>query len=436
MNNQINIGIFGLGTVGKGVFSIINKNKELFEQRCGSKLVLKKAVVSNLNKERGIDLSSVELSTDPSFILDDEDIQIVIELIGDLDYAERIIIKALEKGKSVLTANKAVIARKSRQIFEAAYKSRAFFGYEASVGSGIPVIRSIREGFAGDNIRELSGIMNSTTNFILTKMSETGENFADALKEAQDKGLAEPNPEFDIEGYDAAHKLIVLMNLSFNKLFSYDDLYVEGITKIEPLDMLYAGEMGYIIKHTGWAEHCDNKYYGAVHPVLVHESDSMASVNDAFNAIMVNTEYGGPFMLHGLGAGSNPAASGVISDLMEAARAIGTEQKKSVYPLSIRMEDLENGKIEKLDSALFRYYLRFTVEDKAGVLAALTKVLGDKDISISSMMQKEDPRKNVHSVPIVITTHQTSEKQMQEALKAISSIDYITEPCRLLRIKD
>lgn len=435
MNGIINIGIFGLGTVGKGVFSIINNNRELFEKRCGSRLVLKKAVVSNVNKDRGIDLSGVELSSDPSFILDDDDIQIVIELIGDLEHSEKIITEALKKGKSVLTANKAVIARKSRVIFDAAYHSKAFFGYEASVGSGIPVIRSIREGFAGDTIREISGIMNSTTNYILTKMSGTGEDFASALKDSQEKGYAEPDPTFDIEGYDAAHKLIVLMNLSFNKLFKYDDLFVEGITSIETMDMDYAAELGYKIKHMGWAKEKDGRYFGAVHPVLVHESDSMASVIDAYNAITVDTEYGGPFVLHGLGAGSHPAASGVICDLMEAARAIGTEQSKSIYPLSVRYEDLEEGKIEPIGDAVFRYYLRFSVEDRAGVLAALTTVLGENDISISSMMQKEDPV-NVHSVPIIIVTHETTERQMQEALVQISGLDCITAPHKLLRIRD
>ncbi|MBN2657407.1 MAG: homoserine dehydrogenase, partial [Spirochaetales bacterium] len=303
------------------------------------------------------------------------------------------------------------------------------------VGSGIPVIRSIREGFAGDTIREISGIMNSTTNYILTKMSGTGEDFASALKDSQEKGYAEPDPTFDIEGYDAAHKLIVLMNLSFNKLFKYDDLFVEGITSIETMDMDYAAELGYKIKHMGWAKEKDGRYFGAVHPVLVHESDSMASVIDAYNAITVDTEYGGPFVLHGLGAGSHPAASGVICDLMEAARAIGTEQSKSIYPLSVRYEDLEEGKIEPIGDAVFRYYLRFSVEDRAGVLAALTTVLGENDISISSMMQKEDPV-NVHSVPIIIVTHETTERQMQEALVQISGLDCITAPHKLLRIRD
>lgn len=436
MDEKINIGIFGLGTVGKGVFSIINSNRELFKKRCGSELCLTKAVVSNVNKDRGIDTSSIELSDDPAFILDDEDIQIVIELIGDLENGEKIIVEALNKGKSVITANKAVIARKSKAIFDAAYNSNAFFGYEASVGSGIPIIRPIREGFAGDTIFELSGIMNSTTNYILTKMSDREEDFSAALKDAQIKGYAEPDPTFDIEGYDAAHKLIVLMNLAFNKLFNYDDLYVEGITGIESMDMTYASELGYKVKHIGWAEFSDGKYYGAVHPMLVHESDSMASVSDAFNAISVNTEYGGPFMLHGLGAGSNPAASGVISDLMEAARNIGTEQKKSIYPLSIKKEYLKPGKIEKLDSAQFRYYLRFTAEDKPGVLAALTKTLGDNDISISSMMQKENLDTHVHSVPIVIITHETSEKQIQSALNIINNFKCMTAPHKLLRIRD
>lgn len=435
MSKTINIGIFGLGTVGKGVFSIIEKNRDLFRKRCGADLVLKKAVVSDISKDRGIDLSSLELSSDPAFILEDEDIQIVIELIGDLENSEKIITGALKKGKSVLTANKAVIARKSRAIFDAAYHSDGFFGFEASVGSGIPVIRSIREGFAGDRISAIWGIMNSTTNYILTRMSETGASFEAALKDAQDRGYAEPDPTFDIQGYDAAHKLIVLMNLSFNRLFRYDDLHVEGITAIDPQDLEYASELGYSIKHMGWAEESEGRFYGAVHPVLVHKSDSMASVVDAYNAITVNTEFGGPFMIHGLGAGSYPAASGVICDLMEAARAINAEQTQSVYPLSVRYDDLVEGKIEDLGSAQFRYYLRFSVEDRAGVLAALTKVLGEKNISISSMMQKEDPS-NIHSVPIIIVTHETTEKQMREALEKIDRLDCMTAPHRLLRIRD
>ncbi len=436
MENEINIGIFGLGTVGKGVFSILKKNKELLEKRTGSKLLITKAVVSNINKQREIDLSGLEISDDPSFILDDKNIQIVIELIGDLKHSENIIIEALKRDKSVITANKAVIARKADRIFDAAYKSSAFFGFESSVGSGIPVIRSIREGFAGDKISAISGILNSTTNYILTKMSETGEDFYLALKDAQEKGLAEPDPTFDIEGYDAAHKLIVLMDLSFNKLFSYDELYIEGITDIDSIDMIYAREIGYRIKHIGWAEVCDGKYYGAVHPILIHKDDNTASVDNAYNSICINTEFGGPFMFHGLGAGSYPAASGVVSDIVEAARYIETRQKKNIFPLSIISGDIEPGKIEDFNSALFRYYIRFTVTDKPGVLATLSKELGDNNISISSVLQKQAPEVTTQVVSIILITHKTSEKKIQESLEVINSLDFISAPSKLIRIRE
>ncbi len=436
MGNEINIGIFGLGTVGKGVFSILKKNRELLEKRTGSKLIITKAVVSNINKQREIDLSGLELSDDPYFILDDKNIQIVIELIGDLKHSENIIIEALNKGKSVITANKAVIARKADRIFDAAYKSNAFFGFESSVGSGIPVIRSIREGFAGDKISSISGILNSTTNFILTKMSETGEDFSLALKDAQEKGFAEPDPTFDIEGYDAAHKLVVLMDLSFNKLFSYDELHIEGITDIESIDMIYTKEMGYRIKHIGWADACDGKYYGAVHPILIHEDDSTASVNNAYNSISINTEFGGPFMFHGLGAGSYPAASGVVCDIVEAARYIETRQRKNIFPLSVTSGDLEPGKIEVFNSVLFRYYIRFTVTVKPGVLATISQELGDNNISISSVLQKQAPEVTSRVVSIILITHKTTEKQMQKSLESINSYDFISAPSKLIRIRD
>lgn len=432
MSKKINIGFFGLGTIGVGVLKIL-RNSKIFQDRTGLDLSVTKAVVSNINKDRGIDLTGIELSNDPSFILEDESIDIVIELIGDLIVSEKVIIESLKAGKSILTANKAVIARKAEAIFDAAYSASSFFGFEASVGSGIPVIRSIREGFAGDTISKISGIFNSTSNYILTKMYENREDFNVSLKDAQEKGLAEPDPTFDIEGYDAAHKLIVLMNLSFNKLFNYDDLFVEGISNIQSMDIKFADEMGYKVKHIGWAENSEGNYYGAVHPLLVKKSATLSTVNNAFNAIKVETENGGPFVLNGLGAGSKEAASGVISDLVEAARFISTNQEIGIFPLSIKKELLVKEKIEPFEDNSFKYYLRFMVDDKPGVLGELTTLLGKHKVSISSVIQKESD--NESSVPIVIITHLAKEKDLNSAITEISKSSFIKDETVKIRIK-
>lgn len=434
MKKVINVGLFGLGTVGKSVLKNIKKNGELIEQRSELQVAVKKIVVSNLNKDRGIDLTGIGISDNPSFILEDDSIDIVIELIGDLELSERIIIDSLTRGKAVITANKAVIARKSRAIFNAAYNSNSLFGFESSVGSGIPVIRSISQGFAGDKITAISGILNSTSNFILSKMCKTGEDFVRVLQDAKDLGYAEPNPSFDVDGYDAAHKLIVLMNLSFNKLFSYDDLYIEGITKIQTLDINFAKELGYVVKHIGWAEHKGNKFFAGVHPVLIKEDDNMAWVDGVYNSIKVVTENGGPFTFQGLGAGADAAASGVISDLVAAVRSIETKQESTINPLSITENKLVSSNIEKLDSVVFSFYLRFTVADKPRVLSDITKILGDNNVSISSFIQKKAPNNQIDSVPVVIITHETTEKQIKDSIELIEKLDCIKASSMAIRI--
>lgn len=264
-------------------------------------------------------------------------------------------------------------------------------------------------------------------------MFDKEEEFSVTLEDAQKKGLAEPDPAFDIEGYDAAHKLIVLMNLSFNKLFNYNDLYIEGISNMQSQDIRFANELGYKIKHIGWAEVKNARYYAAVHPVLVKKTETLSTVNDAFNAIEIQTKNGGPFVLNGLGAGAKEAASGIVSDLVEAARFISTNQKSGIYPLSIKKELLKNEIIQAFEQNSFQYYLRFTVVDKPGVLGKLTTLLGRNNVSISSVIQKESETDK--NVPIVILTHNAKEKDINSALREIDNLPFTKDDSIKIRIR-
>ena len=296
MPKEIKIGIFGLGTVGQSVVEQIRVNGLLIEARTGILPRVIKAVTANPHKPRSVDLTDIEVSADPNFILDDPEIDLVIELIGGCDLAKEILLTSFAKGKAVVTANKALLAVHSREIFGAAAKTGARLGFEASVAGGIPILRMIREGLSGDRITGVSGIINGTSNYILTQMSEQGQSFADALKDAQALGYAEADPTFDVEGIDQAHKLLILMNLAFGGLFSFDQLYAEGITQIESIDIAMAKEFGYKIKLLGKAIDRGGSYEGRVHPALVPEDDLLAAVNGAFNAVWVEADFAGHLM--------------------------------------------------------------------------------------------------------------------------------------------
>ncbi len=434
MSGVIRIGLFGLGNVGGGVVEQLIENQSIIEKRVGAPIKITKAVVANLAKRRHIDLSGIELSDEPEHILDDPTIDVVVELIGGIDPAESIIMTALERGKSVVTANKALLAQKSATIFPYVYEQSTCFGYETSVGGGIPIIRTLREGFAGEQMEEIVGIMNGTANYILSRMTSANLSFDVALKEAQEKGYAEADPTFDIEGIDTAHKLVILMNLGFNGLFDLEDIHIEGITQITSTDVEYAGELGYKIKLLGEARKTEQGIEGHVHPSLVRNQNMLASVNGAYNAISLVGNYAGPSLLYGLGAGPHPSASAVVADIVEVCRFRVNGQQRPIAPLSIEKKHLQSIEIMPIGNIRSQYYLRFNVYDQPGVLAQISTVLGEYDISIYSMIQKGVQHDPDAPVAVIIITHEAMEKNVQYALKIIDGLDIVIEKTQLIRI--
>jgi len=429
---QIKIGIFGLGTVGGGVVEQLRENRELLKARTGTDLVILKAVVANPSKPRPFDLGPIEVSGDPNFILDDPEIDVVIELMGGVTLAKEILLRSFVSGKTVITANKALLAECAEEVFEAAYEHHALLGFEAAVAGAIPVIRVIKEGLAGDRITEVSGIINGTANYILTSMSKKGEDFQKALGKAQEKGYAEADPTFDVEGVDTAHKLLVLMCIAFGGIFDFKELYTEGITKIEPVDIEIAAGFGYVIKLLGKAKEVGGKVEGRVHPTLVPEDQMLASVDGAFNAVKLSGNFSGPIVSYGRGAGARPTASAVVADLVSLVRQRESETSP-VPPLSLMSEKLKHRKLMPMAEVLSEYYLRFSVEDKVGVLAELTRVLGSHNISIASMIQRSRSEEG-GPVFVVFFTHEALERDVVEALKTLDQLPFIAQPTRMIRV--
>ena len=410
------------------------KNQSIIDSRVGKPVRIKKAVVKNVSKDRGEDLSEIQLSDDPEFILGDPEIDIVIEVIGGLDMAEKIILEAFKRGKSVVTANKALLAERGSVIFPAAHDAAGGFGFESSVGTAIPIIRALREGFSGDEITSISGIINGTSNYILTRMSQDGVEFDNALLDAQDKGLAESNPVLDIQGIDAAHKLIIMMNIAFGASFDFEQLYTEGISKISAADIRYTKELGYTIKHLGKARKTDKGIEARVHPVLLPEDHILSSVNDAFNAISVIGRFIGPSMLYGLGAGPGPTAAGVLSDVIESCRnrLSGCQSPLSPFSIPLKMwRPMEMVQMEQIES---EYYLRIHVLDVLGVLAGISKILADNRISVRSVIQKGDASCKKGNIDVVLITHQALEADVQNALRKINQQAFIAGETQLIRI--
>ena len=427
--------MFGMGNVGTGIVQLMSKNRAIIEKRVGKPIRITKAVVSNLTKDRGVDVSDIQISTDPDHILNDPDIDIVLELVGGLDLAETIILRALKRNKSVVTANKALLAEKGRTIFKAAHDAAKCFGFEASVGTAIPIVRALREGFAGDEIHKISGIMNGTSNYILSEMSQKGLGFDETLKNAQAMGLAEADPTLDIQGIDAAHKLIILMNIAFNGVFDFEQLYTEGITNITAADISYTNQLGYTIKHIGKVQKTAQGTEARVHPALVLKDNIFSSVTGAFNCISVVGEFMGPAILHGLGAGPGPSAVGVIGDVIEAGRYILTGQQRPISPFSIPLETWKPMAMLPMGQIKSEYYLRFNVIDRLGVLASISKILAENRICVKSVIQKGVPFDLERAVDIVIITHEAIEADVQNALNKINQHTYIFGKTQLIRIE-
>ena len=431
---KINVGIVGFGTVGTGTAKILIENSLLIEERVGIPIVVKKIADHDIEKEREINVDPAILTKDANEILNDPEIDIVVELIGGYGYAKEFILKAIDKGKHVVTANKALLAVHGDEIFRAAYRKGVDIGFEASVGGGIPIIRALKEGLVANRIESIYGIVNGTTNYILTKMTAEGKKFGDVLKKAQEKGYAEADPTFDVEGIDAAHKLAVLISLAYGVRIRFEDIYTEGISKITPLDIEFAREFGYRIKLLAITKDDKGKIEARVHPTMLRESAMLANVDGVFNAIYVTGDAVGSTMFYGRGAGMMPTGSAVVSDIADIARNIIKKSHQRVPPLGCSEGCIKDAKVKDISETVNHYYIRFSAMDKPGVLSKISGILGEKNISISSMIQKG--RQVGGSVPIVMMTHEAKEKDVRKALDEIDRLPVVHDKTVFIRIEE
>ncbi len=433
MELVVKIGLIGFGTVGSGVVKILHNNADIITRRVGRKVVLAKIADLDVTTDRGIAVPSGILTTDVNDILDDPQIDIVVELIGGHEPAKRFILQALSSKKGVVTANKALLADHGEEVFEAAFKAQADLGFEASVGGGIPIIRSLTEGLAGNRLTSITGIMNGTSNYILSRMTHEGRDFSDILKEATREGYAEADPSLDIDGVDAAHKLVIMVNLAYGTPVPMSAVYTEGISKISTVDIAFARELGFTIKLLGIAKFQEQVIEARVHPTLVPAESPIAQVNGVYNAIHLVGDAVGDIVLYGQGAGSLPTASAVVGDIIDLARNRMHGSFSRVPATSFQWESRQPLAIKPMAEIESRYYLRCMVKDEPRVLSTISGILGKHEISISSVLQKG--RKKGQPVPLVIVTHRSSERGLQSALQDINALSIVSEPTTLLRME-
>jgi len=412
---RMNIGLLGIGTVGGGVFELLKTNINEIQRKTLTDIKIVAVAEKDIARAKETVGSSIEVTDDAFKLVSDKNIDVIVELIGGTTIAKDLVIKAIENKKHVVTANKALLANYGNELFALAKKNNVILAFEASVAGGIPILKSIKEGLAANKIEWVAGIINGTTNFILTQMREKGETFAQALSEAQSLGYAEADPTFDVEGIDAAHKLTILAALSLGIPMSFKDVYVEGIKALEQKDIQYAEELGYRIKLLGIAKKRDQGIELRVHPTLIPEKRLIANVNGAMNAVLVKGNMVGPTLYYGAGAGALPTASAVVADLIDISRSTNV-------PLhGFDETKIDNIPIYSIEDALSGYYLRIKVSDKPGVLAEITKLFGDKKISIDVMLQKE-PKEHKTEADIVILSHLAVEKNINAIIHSIESM--------------
>jgi len=430
---DIYVGLIGFGTVGAGVVRLLADNGELIADKLGARLVLKRIADLDTTTDRGIKLLPGVLSNDVNEILNDPEIGIVIELIGGYEPAKSFVLKAIAAGKHVVTANKALLALHGDEIYEKAAEAGVEVLYEAAVGGGIPVLSAIKGNMAANRFSTILGILNGTCNYILTKMTKEGLDFADVLKNAQELGYAEADPTFDIEGIDTAHKLALLLSLCFGTKVQFNQIYTEGITSISAIDINFAQQFGYRIKLLAIGKRDGDRIEARVHPTMIPVHYPMADVDGPFNAIRLTGDFVGPVMFYGRGAGMEPTASAVVGDLMDISRNILAGIGRRVSARGFQDINITDLPIKPIGESVSRYYLRFSAVDKPGVLAAIAGALGKYNISIESMIQTG--RSGAY-VPIVFITHEAVESDIQSALAEIDALDMIREKSNLIRIED
>ncbi len=433
MKSRIGVGIIGFGTVGTGVARVLLDNAELIRRRVGVPIELVRIADLDISRDRGLQLPPGILTTDATHILNDPAIDVVVELIGGYDIAKRMIMEAIRAGKHVVTANKALLALHGEEIFDAASRKGVDLGFEASVGGGIPVVRALTEGLAGNAIQSIYGIINGTANYILSKMTHEGRDFESVLADAQRAGYAETDPTFDVAGIDSAHKLAILVSLAYGTPVNFKDIFTEGISHISATDIAYAKEFGFVIKLLGIAKIADGEIEARVHPTMLPSASPLAQVEDVYNAVQLVGDAVGDIVLYGRGAGSMPTGSAVVSDVIAIGRNILTGGVGRVPAASFQQEQrlpLRMKSMEDIDSL---YYLRFMVVDRPGVLAQIAGDLGRYGISISSVLQQG--HREGQTVPVVIKTHMAKERDVQTALREINQKPFVSEPATLIRVE-
>jgi homoserine dehydrogenase len=428
----VNVGICGLGTVGSGTVNVIVRNHEEITARTGCDIRI--AQIGARRNRQNCDLDGIPVTKDVFEVADNPDVHILVELIGGTSVAKELVERAIANGKHVVTANKALIAQHGNELFRKANEKGVSIGFEAAVAGGIPIIRTLREGLSANRIEWLAGIINGTGNFILTEMRDKGRAFEDVLKEAQALGYAEADPTFDVEGIDAAHKLVILAALAFGMPLQFDKVFTEGIRNISPVDVSYAGELGYRIKHLGIARKHDNGVELRVHPTLIPERRLIANVDGVSNAVVIKGDAVGPTLYYGPGAGSEPTASAVISDIMDISRTLNVDQDVRVPYLGTRFEQLKEFPILPIDDVKTSYYLRMSVVDKPGVLSKITQILSDAGISIEALIQKQ-PWQGETEVPVILLTNRVRESHMNEAIQQIEQLDSIHHKVVKIRVE-
>jgi homoserine dehydrogenase len=434
-DDGVGVGLIGLGTIGTGVAKVLDRNADVIGKRLGFPLRLVRVADLDTETDRGIDLAGIRFDSDAEGLIDDPAVDVVVELIGGYDVARRLILLAVEKGKHVATANKALLALHGAEIFAAAARRGVDVAFEASVGGGIPILRSIREGLVANHIESVHGIINGTTNYVLTEMEKTGEDLDVVVKRAQDLGYAEADPSFDLDGVDAAHKLTLLAAMAFGAELTYKEVPTEGIRGLAPVDFESAESFGYRIKLLAIAKARGARIEARVHPTMIPTASLLASVDGSMNAVAVAGDTVGPTLFYGAGAGELPTASAVVADLVEIAREIRRGASGRVAPLSYLPEELHPIPLVPLGELTGRFYLRFTAVDRPGVLAHIAGALGECEIGIESVIQKGRGGAS-GSVPVLILTHTTREASVRAALEDIDRLPDVTAPTRVVRIEE
>lgn len=427
---MINVGIIGFGTVGTGTVKILLENRDILKERIGFEINLKKIADLDITRDRGISISPDILTTNADDILNDPHIDIVVELIGGIRPAKDFILKAIQNRKHVVTANKALLATAGNEIFNAALEAGVEIGFEASVAGSIPIIKIIRESLVADRIKAVYGIINGTSNYILTKMTEEHVEFSEALKEAQSLGYAEADPTLDVEGIDSAHKLAILAALSYGIPISFDRIYSEGISGVSPQDIEFASEFGYKVKLLAIAKETDNAIELRVHPTMIPKEYLISKVDGPFNAVYVEGDATGSTLYYGRGAGDMPTGSAVVSDIVDIARNI---RKNAIGRMPIMTRTLRDLRIKKMDDVVSKYYFRFFALDKPGVLSKISGILGNYNISIASVIQKG--RRVGKAVPLVVLTHEAKEKDVRQALHEIDQLSVVMDKTIFMRVE-